>query len=244
VRSVTEGHIQSLDIQALTDFAGGHKVLLYLTAEPGEFVVRGQVLANIYGDLDLPDPGAVRKHFIIGDERSPTQDLFYLSDQLLDIAGRALSPGVNDPQTAISCIHWLNSTLAHLGHRRFPSKYRTTEDNRVVLVTVQRDFTTFVDSFYDQLRQYVERDRNTSIATLESAIKTMECLPPTESLALRKAATRLVEGCRLHFTHRRDIEQLQDLQRRISQTNSSSLQLRKATSVGNGGDDEPPAPRS
>jgi uncharacterized membrane protein len=230
VRSGKDGHIQSLDIDALTSLAGDREILLYLTAEPGDFIVKGQLLAKVYGKLEPKVEKTIANHVVIGDERSPTQDLLYLSDQLIDIAGRALSPGVNDPQTAISCIHWLHATLAHLGHRQFSSRYRTTEHGKPVLVTKERCFETFVDSFYDQLRQYVERDRNASLATLKCAINTMECLPPAECIALRRAATHLVEGCLNSFSHKRDLDQLQEFQRQISFVNTSENQLKKALS--------------
>ena len=235
VRSAREGHIQSYDIDGLLDFATDRRILVVMVSEPGDFVAFSQLLAKIYGESSVEEE-LIREYFVIGNERSPTQDLRYLSDQLIDIAGRALSPGVNDPQTAMLCVDWLTAALARLACRRFPSRFRRSPDGSPIMVSREQNFETFVDSVYDQLRPYVEKDRNAALHMLRRSAALMECIHPLHRRSVHLASQRLVEGCLRHFDHPRDLELLSALQTDLAKANSVDKGLRAAirTSTGEG----------
>ena len=218
VRSTEEGHVQSYDVDELMKFAAERHLLVVMVAEPGDFVAYSQLLAKVYGDR-LVEEKQIREYFVIGNERSPTQDLFYLSDQVIDITGRALSPGLNDPQTAMLCVDWLTAALARLACRRFPSRVRSSQDGRPTLIAREQNFQTFVDSVYDQVRPYVEKDRNAALHMLRRSAALMECIHPIYRRLVYSASQRLVEGCLKEFTHPRDLEQLGALQKELAQAN-------------------------
>lgn len=71
------------------------------------------------------------KAFILGGERTPTQDIRYQFQQLTDVVVRALSPGINDPFTALNGIDELASGMALLADRARPAEMR--QDNNGVL---------------------------------------------------------------------------------------------------------------
>ena len=227
VRSKRDGHIQSLDPDAILKLCESEGLVCVLEAEPGDFVLENQVLATIHGDGDFETKN-FQAAFVIGKERSPTQDLLYLSDQLIDIAGRALSPGINDPQTAIGCINWLSAGLNSLAQRQFPSRLRLTEEGKPFLLTSGRDFEYYVDSIYDQLRPYVERDPNAGLHMVRRSITTLRTIPQKNRRCLYVATQRLVEGCLRHFDHSRDLEKLQELRDQLCEINTSDVQLRSA----------------
>lgn len=234
VRSTREGHVQSYDVEGLLEFAAERRLLLVMLAEPGDFVAYSQLLARIYGDGPVEED-EIREYFVIGNERSPTQDLFFLSDQLIDITGRALSPGVNDPQTAMLCVDWLTAALARLACRRFPSRFRSSQDGSPLMVSREQNFETFVDSFYDQVRPYVEKDRNAALHMLRRSAALMECIHPLHRRSVHLASQRLVEGCLKHFDHPRDLEQLSLLQTELAQANTADTGLRAANRTSTGG---------
>lgn len=72
----------------------------------------------------------LQNHFILGTSRTSQQDMEFSIHQMVEIASRALSPGINDPYTAISCIHNLSSTLSYLCTVELPSPLRFDEEKK------------------------------------------------------------------------------------------------------------------
>ncbi|MCA9112870.1 MAG: DUF2254 domain-containing protein, partial [Planctomycetaceae bacterium] len=70
----------------------------------------------------------------LGVARTPHQNLLFIVDQLVESAARALSPGVNDPYTAIICMRWLGSGLIVMTHRQDPEPYRYDSDENLRVV--------------------------------------------------------------------------------------------------------------
>lgn len=231
VRATAPGHIQMLEGDALLTLAKGQASIVDILVQPGDFVVEGQELARFQGEAETAKK--IGGAFLIGDERSPTQDLMYLSDQLIDIAGRALSPGINDARSAKLCISWLHALLAKLGEKSFTSSVRTGQsDEHPVVRTKPRDFHHFADSFYDQLRPYVQGDRNAAFHTLELSLVVMRRLTPKFRKSLYSASFRLLTACRTHLEHPSDQAELDRFQQLISDTNSAENQLATAVELG------------
>lgn len=72
--------------------------------------------------------------FAIGKQRTEQQDIEFSIDQLVEIAMRAISPGINDPFTAIQCINQLSAGLSHLAERDFPSLYRFDDQKKLRVI--------------------------------------------------------------------------------------------------------------
>jgi uncharacterized membrane protein len=98
------GYVQHLDVGQLSRLAEAHGGTIHVEATPGSFVAPTDPIAwaeNIDAD-DLAD--AIRACFTIDDVRSFDQDPRFGISVLAEIASRALSPGINDPGTAIDVI--------------------------------------------------------------------------------------------------------------------------------------------
>jgi uncharacterized membrane protein len=103
VRAGSIGYVQHVDAAALSDIAEAEKGDIYLAAIPGDFIDPSEALAYVTGfDEDRDD--AIRNCFSTGDTRSFDQDPRFGACVLTEIASRALSPGINDPGTAIDVI--------------------------------------------------------------------------------------------------------------------------------------------
>ncbi|MGV0879401.1 DUF2254 domain-containing protein [Martelella sp. FLE1502] len=102
------GYLRFIDVPALDDIADRLEANIHVFERPGAFVTPGRHIAGIA----LPDGGAIdeetretlRGAFTIGNARSYDQDPLYGLTVLSQIAMRALSPGINDPGTAIDVI--------------------------------------------------------------------------------------------------------------------------------------------
>ena len=96
------GYVQHVDMRALSNVAAKAGTEIVVEAVPGSFVDPGRPLARFGGDADHAN--AVRAAFTIADERSYDQDPRFGLAVLAEIASRALSPGINDPGTAIDVL--------------------------------------------------------------------------------------------------------------------------------------------
>jgi len=72
----------------------------------------------------------------MGQDRTAHQNILFLADELVEILARALSPGINDPFTAINCINWFQSAINAMMHAQPPSPLRTDRNTTFKMLTV------------------------------------------------------------------------------------------------------------
>lgn len=152
------GYVQAVDDDALFDSARRAQVLVTVLARPGDFVSSGRPLARVtpVGALDVRLADALRDGFAIGDRRTPEQDLAYAVQQLVEIAARALSPGINEPFTALLCIDNLNAALRSLAARDAPPPYRRDDTGAVRVVAYPLQFPEVVELSLGMIRRYAD----------------------------------------------------------------------------------------
>ncbi len=101
----------------------------------GDFVVQNTTLVSLSLD-EKPDEetvAAFQETFSISRHRTVDQDAAFGIRQIVDMALKALSPGINDTTTAVMCVDYLSAILARLAPRQTPSLYRYEEgDLRVI----------------------------------------------------------------------------------------------------------------
>lgn len=184
------GYLQAVNISRLLKLATDHDLLLRLELSPGDFVTRGAPLASVWSaerarPAELAD--TLTEDFIVGAKRSPEQDIEHLINQLVEVAVRALSPGINDPFTAINCIDYLGSALSELAHRRMPTPWHFDAEDRLRLITRPQTFDGALAAAVDQIRQHGRGDVAVTIRLLEM-LATL--LPRTRSEEQRRSVVR------------------------------------------------------
>lgn len=127
---------------------------LALVPAPGDFVGRGSVIVEVWGDADDLDEDCFDRVLAVGAERSMQQDAAFGMRQLVDIAERALSAGVNDPTTAVQVLDQLHDILLVLLERQVPSPWRATEEHGVGLYLPRPDWDEYVALALDEIRIY------------------------------------------------------------------------------------------
>lgn len=149
------GYVQEIDLDGLVTVARERGVIFRLRQRRGGFVAKHAELARIYpeeaGCDDLAEE--VSDRVILDTRRNSREDVDFLVAQLVEMASRALSPGINDPFTAVACLDQLGSGLAHLAGRGSPSVYHY-EDGSLRLVTDEATFEGLVDLAFNQIRQF------------------------------------------------------------------------------------------
>lgn len=174
LRAERDGYLQLVAADSLMTRASREDVLLVLRHRPGDYVVKGSVLAELRarGPCDDELMRALHASFALGEQRTPVQDLRFTIQQLAEIAIRALSPGINDPFTAIACVDRLGSALCRLATRSMPSPRRYDERGRLRIVAPATRFPELLDAAFDDLRRYAG-DSPSVLARLMQTIATI-----------------------------------------------------------------------
>ncbi|MDQ0317520.1 DUF2254 domain-containing protein [Amorphus orientalis] len=97
------GYVRHVDTKGLSDVAETHGLDVYVVALPGSFVHPKAPLAFVIGDVEEA-AADLRVPFDVSDVRTYDSDPRFGLSVLAEIASRALSPGINDPGTAIDII--------------------------------------------------------------------------------------------------------------------------------------------
>jgi uncharacterized membrane protein len=160
VRASATGYVQNVDENALFKMANGCHATIWLQARPGDFVVKGEAIGALSpvarNRRELAD--AVAAAYVIGSERSLQKDAGFAVQQLVEIALRALSPGVNEPFTAIAAIDWLGGSLSSLAERRIPSATRIDDSGCVRVVTAPRTFGALLREGFEPIALHAGRN--------------------------------------------------------------------------------------
>jgi uncharacterized membrane protein len=114
VRGKQAGSIQYIDPHYLLTIAREHDLVIRLLRKPGDIVWREDRIALVWpaNVVDKDVDSQIRNAFRIGNTRTPTQDVLYAVNQLVEMAVRAMSPAINDPFTAMTCLNYIGEGLA------------------------------------------------------------------------------------------------------------------------------------
>lgn len=155
------GFVQDTAAGSLCQVACEQDLVLRLHAAVGEQVVEGAPLAWAWTREEAaPAPDVDRLRTPVGDavqvghERTPQQDVAFGLRQLVDIAAKALSPGVNDPTTAVHAVGHLASLLGVLAGRRLQPLLRHDEEGVLRVAVARPDFAAYLDLACGQVRRY------------------------------------------------------------------------------------------
>ena len=104
------GYIQTMNIAHLRQQAHDNDLLIDVPCPVGEFVTEGTEVLRVWGaDISDEDRTHLKESLALGKSRTENQNLLFIVDQLVEMIARAMSPGVNDPFTAINCLNWLHA---------------------------------------------------------------------------------------------------------------------------------------
>ena len=123
---------------------------------------------------------------MIGRQRTVQQDAGFGIRQIVDMAMKALSPGVNDTTTAIMCVDYLAAILTRLASRTIASPFRL-EEGELRLIARGPSFASLLAEALDQIRQNAEGN----VAILARLIRTLETIESVTTKPQRREALRL-----------------------------------------------------
>lgn len=190
------GYIQHIDFQRLDRIAqkvGGH---IKLGVRTGDFVHPDVRLIYWDADHDLDDlrDDEVADCFTLGGLRTPVQDIHFLIDELVEIGLRALSPGINDPFTAITALHWLGAATSELAKRDLIRAIGGKDDTGSDRLMLRNDnFAHYVARGFGTMRSGVATSPAAALVALEVIADTASTISDeTREAILRQEGQRLI----------------------------------------------------
>ena len=170
VPSTKQGYVQAVDYEGLMEVAERSDLIVRLEYRPGQYVIAETPLLHAWpadrcGGEDFA--GRVNTAFICGRSATTEQDLEQALRQMVEVAVRALSPGINDPFTAINCIDALGSAVCRIARRGLPGPLRYDRQGKLRIVTPVTTFAGVVDTAFNQIRQYGRDSVAVTIRLLE-----------------------------------------------------------------------------
>jgi uncharacterized membrane protein len=188
----------------------------------GDFVYENDALATVW-PAERVGPALIdrlNRRFALGRDRTLQQDPEYGVIQLSDIAVKALSPGINDPTTAVTCLDTLGSILRHLAGREIPSPYRRDSAGTIRVIAPGTDFERMTGLALRPIRHYGENDASVTLRLVQVLIDVAEVLPPGSDRrpVLRELLAEIDAGAERGLSSgaerarvRREIERARDL---------------------------------
>lgn len=216
VAAATTGYVQALDSARVLELARKQNLLIRVEAPPGAFVRVATPLATLWPAPQPPDAcdEDVLDAFIIGADRTGSQDAGFFVKQLVELALRALSPSINDPGTARTCVDRLEQALCHLAGRRIPSPFRYDEDGVLRVVAPPMTFVSLLDLAFEEIGRYGCSSVSVMSRLLEAVRDLAACTRREEDReALIRHADVLADRARRASPHEPDHSQIDELHR-------------------------------
>ena len=218
IKSSEAGYIQYVDNEVLMETVTENDALIKLHHRPGSFLVENTEIGVVFSNKNLEDTSLakIENQFIIGKTKTSQQDIEFSIDQMVEIASRALSPGVNDPYTAITCIDNLTNILCYLAQAKFPSKYRVDENKKLRVIADVIDFEGVLDVALNQIRQFSGGSTAVIIRLMES-MKTILIFTkkPSHKKAIIKHAEMIYRQGKESIKEENDLQDLMERFRKV-----------------------------
>lgn len=158
------GYVQAIDADELVRVAVEFGIVVRIDAPPGRFVDARSPLLTASPAAKVSDRCASRlgSAVVVGLDRTPVQDLEYAVRRLVEVAQRAMSPGMNDPTTALYCVDRLVEAFELLASREPPSPFRLDENGRLRVVAEPIDAGELACCSFAAIARYALGDADVS----------------------------------------------------------------------------------
>jgi len=196
--SRASGYLRYVDIARLRSLAKSYGVCVRLERRVGHFIAEGvPLLKTTHGERITNDRALELLAAIdIGPRRTMQQEVEFGIVQIVDIALRAMSPAVNDPTTALSCVDQLSCILIRWLSREPPRGLYYDPPHLLRLVVPWIKFEGLLDLAFEQIRHYAAGDAAVSLRLMRALGDIgFIATDPAIHLVLVERGKRLLEGC-------------------------------------------------
>ena len=227
VSSDVSGYIRFVDQRRLVSLAKLYHLKIKVLRRVGHFVPAGvPMLMGSKADRITPEVAdELRGAFDLGPSRTLQQDVEFGILQIVDIALKAISPAVNDPTTAISCVDQLSRLLIRFASREPPDTVLYDPPGTVRVILPWLGFERLLESAFEQIRLYAKGDVAVSMRLLRALLDIAVTTPDLAyQRALAALGKRIAGGC----AERLGEQELQGVRHRLAELESLTAHADRA----------------
>ncbi|MFC0472575.1 DUF2254 domain-containing protein [Halalkalibacter kiskunsagensis] len=162
------GYLLVIELDKLVELASTDNIIVKVEVGLGDFIEKGSPILSFWGSEKNLDQSDYQALFHVGEERATIQDIDFGLTKLVEITLRALSPGINDPNTAISGIRALARILTVLAKKNLHRSFYNDEHESLRVMVRQRHFEDYLYRCYYQIRHYGIEDISVVAAMIDS----------------------------------------------------------------------------
>lgn len=208
VPALTLGYVQRVDLPGLVRLASERRMTLRMEVGVGEFAACDRALVSVHGVAAVDDRlvRAINGRFAIDAYRTVDQDPGFGVRQLVDIAVKALSPGINDTTTAVTAVDYLSQILCSLAGRRFEAS-RHFADGELRVIARTTGFEHFVTHAFEQIVENAEDDQAVIARLLASLERIAETVTDPDRLRALDVQAQAVEELAVRSVRTRHVRE-------------------------------------
>lgn len=178
IKDTRSGYLQQLDAGGLADWAAEHGTAIRLLVRRGDFVFPGAPIALMTVAVEGAD-AAIRAATALSATRGSAGDAEHAVRQLVEVAVRALSPGTNDPNTAMSVLDRLGAALCGLAGLHLPGGALLRKE-QVALMIPSTNYRIYINLMFNMIRQYGADSPAVLIRLLQVLTAIASCEPDAD----------------------------------------------------------------
>ncbi|WP_171128501.1 MULTISPECIES: DUF2254 domain-containing protein [unclassified Ruegeria] len=201
------GYVNAINTEGLVSAAKEAGAVVVFDVQPGGFMVPTDTLANVYGDSDESLNDRVQAAAPLIPARDPNGDIRFSVHLLVEIALRALSPGVNDTFTAIVCIDRLSASLARAWSSKLCTGVYRDEDGTVRVVYPSITAASLFQDSMPALRRAARGNGLVTAALIRALVRIAEAAPREDVRAVIDELAAVRDETRQSDMLERDIDE-------------------------------------
>ena len=230
IRDPRHGYLRELDADGLADWALRSSTTIRLLVRPGDYVFPGAPIAHVVPMVEGAAE-AIVDATALGPWRASGADIENPIRQLVEVAVRALSPGINDPHTALSVLDRLGAALCEVATKKLPNGV-WVRAGRVVMVMPTVDYDGLTDTMFHLIRQNASTSATVLIRMLEVIRSIMSCeRDPIRLTALERHADMVMGDAEKSISTPEDLADIRARRAACSTTKGIQGRARRARAV-------------
>ena len=202
------GYVQRVGLDDLVKSVSLRAERVAILVCPGDFVSIETPIAEVWPAGAADD---CRRELLgtvsIASERDLRQDVDFGLRQLADTALKSISPGINDPATAVTCIGYLRAILVRLTERASADAVHRFPDHDLAVIVRGRQFEEYLEAIL-QINRYVDGDEwviGEMLRALQECARTARRRGAQERVrAVHSVAMTIAEQANKEVKHERD----------------------------------------
>lgn len=216
--SEKSGYLTLIEFEGILNSLKNLDSKILLKNDVGDFVSKNQAIASLYYNEQIEEEKIIRKllrNFEVEEERMAYNDYRFSLQKIIDITLRAMSPGINDPNTAIHCINILGVILGRLSEIKGRFTIVSDDESKAELVYEAFNFKEEMYYTFYQIVHYGKEEISIILA-LFNALKTINQSSSSEKTkTIKEFSLYVYESVIDNFKHEYDVEVLDKAQKAI-----------------------------